>query len=61
MAASRMAAAGKQVAVFDAMPSVGRKFLRAGVGGLNLTHSEAFEPFMSRYQPDMPVTDWVGD
>lgn len=61
MAASRMAAAGKQVAVFDAMPSVGRKFLRAGVGGLNLTHSEAFEPFTSRYQPDMPVTGWLRD
>ena len=41
--------AGLQVAVYDAMPSVGRKFLLAGKGGLNLTHSEAAEPFVSRY------------
>ena len=38
-----------QVDVFDAMPSVGRKFLLAGKGGLNLTHAEAFEPFVRRY------------
>ena len=38
-----------QVDVFDIMPSVGRKFLLAGKGGLNLTHSEAFEPFLARY------------
>ncbi len=43
--------AGWQVHVYDAMPSVGRKFLLAGKGGLNLTHSEAFEPFLSRYGP----------
>ncbi len=41
--------AGLQVQVYDAMPSVGRKFLLAGKGGLNLTHSEAAEPFISRY------------
>lgn len=35
--------------VFDAMPTVGRKFLLAGRGGLNLTHSEPFEQFLSRY------------
>ncbi len=35
--------------LYDAMPSIGRKFLLAGKGGLNLTHSEPFEPFMSRY------------
>jgi uncharacterized flavoprotein (TIGR03862 family) len=35
--------------VYDAMPSVGRKFLLAGKGGLNLTHSEAAEPFVSRF------------
>jgi len=40
-----------QVLVYDAMPSVGRKFLLAGKGGLNLTHSESFEPFVSRYGP----------
>lgn len=38
-----------QVDVYDAMPSVGRKFLVAGKGGLNLTHSEPMEPFLSRY------------
>lgn len=38
-----------EVHVYEAMPSVGRKFLRAGVGGLNLTHSEALEVFLSRY------------
>ncbi len=49
MAAETLSAAGLQVDLFDAMPSVGRKFLLAGKGGLNLTHSEAFEPFASRY------------
>ena len=51
MAAEVLAGAGAavQVAVYDAMPSVGRKFLLAGKGGLNLTHSEAAEPFISRY------------
>ncbi|HRA80704.1 MAG TPA: TIGR03862 family flavoprotein [Thauera sp.] len=49
MAAERLAANGMAVTVFDAMPSVGRKFLLAGRGGLNLTHSEPFEPFLSRY------------
>lgn len=38
-----------EVHVYEAMPSVGRKFLRAGVGGLNLTHSEPLEDFLSRY------------
>jgi uncharacterized flavoprotein (TIGR03862 family) len=49
MAAEVLAAAGVAVDLFDAMPSVGRKFLLAGRGGLNLTHSEAFEPFVARY------------
>ncbi len=49
MAAETLAAAGHAVEVFDAMPSVGRKFLLAGKGGLNLTHSESFEPFVGRY------------
>ncbi len=38
-----------QVDVYDAMPSVGRKFLLAGVGGMNITHSEPFDAFLSRY------------
>jgi len=49
MAAEALARAGLAVHVFDGMPSVGRKFLLAGKGGLNLTHSEAFEPFVGRY------------
>jgi len=49
MAAQDLAAAGVQVDVYDAMPSVGRKFLLAGKGGLNLTHSEAMPAFVSRY------------
>lgn len=47
--ASMAAPAGLQVDVYDAMPSVGRKFLLAGKGGLNLTHSEAMGPFASRF------------
>ena len=49
MAAEVLAAGGAQVDLFDAMPSVGRKFLLAGKGGLNLTHSEALPAFTSRY------------
>jgi len=49
MAAEVLSASGAQVHVYDAMPSVGRKFLLAGRGGLNLTHSEPFDVFMSRF------------
>ncbi len=49
MAADALQAAGVQVHVFDAMPSVGRKFLLAGIGGLNLTHSEPLTGFLGRY------------
>jgi hypothetical protein len=49
MAAEVLCAGGVEVDLYDAMPSVGRKFLLAGKGGLNLTHSEAFEPFAGRY------------
>ena len=49
MAAEALAAAGVAVQVFDAMPSVGRKFLLAGVGGMNITHSEPYPAFVSRY------------
>ena len=51
MAAEVIAGAGTAVSVqvYDAMPSVGRKFLLAGKGGLNLTHAEPAEPFMTRY------------
>lgn len=49
MAAEMLAANGQQVEVYDAMPSVGRKFLLAGKGGMNLTHSEATDIFLTRY------------
>jgi len=49
MAAESASAAGAQVDLYDAMPSVGRKFLLAGKGGLNLTHSEPVEQLLSRY------------
>jgi uncharacterized flavoprotein (TIGR03862 family) len=49
MAAETLAAAGINVTLYDRMPSAGRKFLMAGRGGLNLTHSESPERFLSRY------------
>jgi uncharacterized flavoprotein (TIGR03862 family) len=49
MAAEVLADAGVAVHLYDAMPSVGRKFLLAGKGGLNLTHSEALPAFTQRY------------
>jgi uncharacterized flavoprotein (TIGR03862 family) len=49
MAAEALAAAGVDVDLYDSMPSVGRKFLMAGKGGMNLTHSESAELFLSRY------------
>ena len=49
MAAEVLAQGGVEVDVYDAMPSVGRKFLQAGVGGLNLTHAEPETAFLSRY------------
>src|ERR1700744_4779130 len=49
MAAEALAAGGARVEVFDAMPSVGRKFLMAGKGGMNLTHSEPLAAFLGRY------------
>ena len=49
MAAEVLSQAGVSVHLFDAMPSVGRKFLLAGRGGLNLTHSEPFELFRTRF------------
>ena len=49
MAAEALAQRGLAVQVFDAMPSVGRKFLLAGVGGMNITHSEPYPQFLARY------------
>jgi uncharacterized flavoprotein (TIGR03862 family) len=54
MAAETLAQDGAAVTVYDAMPSVGRKFLMAGRGGLNLTHSEPLDAFMTRYREATP-------
>jgi len=55
MAAERLARAGLAVTVHEAMPSPARKFLMAGRGGLNLTHSEAMEGFVARYGAAAPT------
>ncbi len=73
MAAEAASATGVPVHLYDAMPSVGRKFLLTGKGGLNITHSEPFDQFKSRYRPLPPplekslddfgpeaVRHWVG-
>ena len=54
MAAEVLSQAGVQVDVYDGMPSVGRKFLLAGVGGMNITHSEPYPAFLSRYAERAP-------
>lgn len=54
MAAEVLAQGGGSVMVYDAMPSAGRKFLMAGRGGLNLTHSEPLPDFLARYREAMP-------
>ncbi|GHB46226.1 NAD(FAD)-utilizing dehydrogenase [Pseudovibrio japonicus] len=50
-AAQHLAEAGLSVSLFDQRPSPARKFLMAGLGGLNLTHSEPLEAFLGRYRP----------
>jgi uncharacterized flavoprotein (TIGR03862 family) len=54
MAAEVLARGGAGVTVYDAMPSAGRKFLMAGRGGLNLTHSEPLPAFLARYREAAP-------
>ncbi len=54
MAAETLANGGTDVMVYDAMPSAGRKLLMAGRGGLNLTHSEPPEAFLTRYGQAAP-------
>src|SRR3954465_7515575 len=49
MAAEVLAQGGARVTIYEAMPSAGRKFLMAGRGGLNLTHSEPLPEFLKRY------------
>lgn len=59
-AAEVAAAGGAAVTLFDAKPSVGRKFLVAGRGGLNLTHAEPRERFATRYTgPEQPPGLWA--
>jgi uncharacterized flavoprotein (TIGR03862 family) len=55
MAAEALARHGHAVHVFDRMPSAGRKFLLAGKGGLNLTHGEPWERFVTRYGERAPA------
>ena len=72
MAAETLAAGGAAVDLYDAMPSVGRKFLLAGKGGMNITHAEGHEAFVERYGARAgavrtrlvavtpgPVRDWI--
>ena len=60
MAAEILAKAGARVVVHDRMPSVGRKLLMAGRGGLNLTHTEPQEAFLARYaEAQGPISDWL--
>jgi len=54
MAAEALARGGARVIVYDGMPSVGRKFLMAGRGGLNLTHTEPLPAFLARYREAAP-------
>ena len=54
MAAEILSAAGRAVTVYERTPSVGRKLLMAGRGGLNLTHSEGFDAFVTRYGEAAP-------
>lgn len=60
MAAEVLAAGGEPVHLFEAMPSVGRKFLMAGRGGMNITHSEPLDAFLARYGARREqVADWL--
>lgn len=56
IAAERLAGAGHRVTIYERMASPARKFLLAGRGGLNLTHSEAFDVFLRRYRE---AGDWL--
>ncbi|MCB6183463.1 TIGR03862 family flavoprotein [Leeia sp. TBRC 13508] len=62
MAAEVLSRQGVQVDLYDAMPSVGRKFLLAGVGGMNITHSEPKADFITRYpEGAVLVNDWLAE
>ena len=59
MAAEQVSQAGFKVDLYDAMPTVGRKFLLAGLGGLNITHSEPFDAFRKRYAQHQPSLEAI--
>jgi len=62
MAAEVLSTAGVRVDLYDAMPSVGRKFLLAGKGGMNLTHAESHELFKARYGARrIDLETWLDD
>ena len=62
MAAEALSERGWAVDIYDGMPSVGRKFLLAGVGGMNITHSEPGEQFLKRYNHGQDlVGSWLAD
>jgi len=62
MAAELLSAHGVAVHVYDSMPSVGRKFLLAGLGGLNLTHAEPSAHFVTRYaERSSACAQWLSD
>ena len=59
MAAEALLARGVSVDIYDAMPSFGRKFLMAGKSGLNISHAEDVDVFLSRYRGDAGLQDMV--
>ena len=59
MAAEVLAAGGCAVTLYDRMPTLGRKFLMAGIGGLNLTHSEPIDDFLQRYRGSFDVSECI--
>ncbi len=61
MAAEMLVNEGVSVDVYEAMPTLGRKFLRAGLGGLNITHSERFDDFCTRYSDKQSVMQTILD
>lgn len=61
IAAEVVAQAGFPVALYDAMPSVGRKFLLAGVGGMNITHAEPHEKLITRYANEYALADYLNE
>ncbi|MCD6026176.1 MAG: aminoacetone oxidase family FAD-binding enzyme [Solimicrobium sp.] len=62
MAAETLSHRGLKVKLFDAMPSVGRKFLLAGRGGLNLTHAEDMADFVRRYgKRQVAINSWLNE